>query len=63
MKLKNVCSGCVGGCEGTCTLRQVARAARIREQSEGWVKRNPKDDADDGDDGDDDDDIEHQKGD
>jgi hypothetical protein len=46
--------------ERTCTLRHVARAARIREQSAGWVKRNPTDDDDEDDD---EDETEHQKGD
>ena len=44
----------------TCKLRQVAKAALMREQSEGCVKRKPIDDADDDDD---EDEMEHQNGD
>ncbi len=45
----------VGGMGRTCTLRQVARAARMREQSEGCVKRKPMEEEEE--------DREHQNGD
>ena len=50
------------GSKRTCTLRQVARAARMRAQSAGWVNRNPTDEEEEEEE-EEEEDTEHQNGD